>query len=66
MSNDIPSEIQALVLGGIFIFIGYSFLTIYVPAGVGSTFAHNVGWAFMLGGGISLVAGIWAIIQRFR
>ncbi len=66
MANDIPSEIQALVLGAIFIFIGYSFLTTYVPAGVGSTFAHNVGWAFSFGGAISLAAGIWAIIQRFR
>ena len=66
MANDIPSEIQALVLGGIFIFIGYEFLTVYVPVGVGSAFAHNVGWAFALGGVISLLAGIWAIIQRFR
>jgi hypothetical protein len=66
MTNDIPSEIQALVLGIIFIFIGYEFLTIYVPAGVGSAFAHNIGLAFMLGGAISLVAGILAIIQRFR
>ncbi|MEM3573055.1 MAG: hypothetical protein QXJ62_02340 [Nitrososphaeria archaeon] len=66
MANDIPSEIQALVLGAIFIFIGYSFLTIYAPAGTGSTFAHNIGWAFMLGGVISLAGGIWAIIERFR
>jgi hypothetical protein len=66
MANDIPSEIQALVLGGIFIFIGYEFLTVYIPAGIGSAFAHNIGWAFALGGVISLLAGIWAIIQRFR
>ena len=66
MANDIPSEIQALVLGGIFIFIGYSFLTAYVPAGVGSTLLPNIGWAFMLGGVISLAAGIWAVVQRFR
>jgi hypothetical protein len=66
MANDIPSEIQALVLGGIFIFIGYEFLTVYVPAGVGSAFAYNVGWAFMFGGAISLLAGILAIIRRLR
>ena len=66
MANDIPSEIQAIILGAIFVFIGYSFLTIYVPAGAGVTFAYDVGWAFVLGGVISLAAGIWAIIQRFR
>ena len=66
MSNDVPSEIQALVLGAIFIFIGFEFLTISAPAGIGSAFAHNIGWAFALGGGISLLAGIWAIIKRFR
>ncbi len=66
MTNDIPSEIQALVLGAIFIFIGYSFLTISAPVGAGSAFAHNIGWAFMLGGGFSLAAGIWAVVQRFR
>ena len=66
MANDIPSEIQALVLGGIFIFIGYSFLTVYVLAGVGSAFAHNVGWAFLFGGVISVVAGALSIIRHFR
>ena len=66
MANDIPSEIQALVLGVIFIFIGYEFLTVYVPAGVGFAFAHNIGWAFALGGVISLLAGILAIIRRLR
>ena len=66
MVNDIPSEIQARVLGAIFIFIGYSFLTIYVPGGAGFAFAHNIGWAFVLGGGFSLAAGIWAVVQRFR
>lgn len=66
MANDIPSEIQALVLGGIFIFIGYSFLTVYVPVGAGSTFAHNVGWAFLFGGVISVVAGAVSIGRRFR
>lgn len=65
MANDIPSEIQALVLGAIFIFIGYSFLTTYVPAGAGSTFAYNVGWAFILGGVISFAAGVWAIYIRY-
>lgn len=66
MANDVPSEIQALVLGSIFIFIGYSFLTIYVSPGVGLTFEHNVGWAFVFGGIVSFAAGIWTIVQRFR
>jgi len=66
MANDVPSEIQVLVLGGIFIFIGYSILTISIPAGTEITFVHNIGWAFMLGGVISLAAGIWAVIQHFR
>ncbi|WMT49895.1 MAG: hypothetical protein RE472_02745 [Thermoplasmatales archaeon] len=66
MANDIPSEIQALVLGAIFIFIGYSFLSTYISAGVGTTFAQNVGWAFIAGGVISFLAGIVSLIQRFR
>ncbi len=65
MANDIPSEVQALVLGGIFLFIGYSILTMSVPAGIGATFIHNIGWAFTIGGVISLIAGIWAVVQRF-
>jgi hypothetical protein len=64
MSNDIPAEIQALILGAIFIFIGYEFLTISAPAGIGSVFAHNIGWAFVLGGGISFLAGIVPPIIR--
>ncbi len=66
MSNDILSEIQALILGAIFIFIGYEFLTISTLTGIGLTFAHNIGWAFALGGGISLLAGIVSIIRHFR
>ena len=66
MSNDIPSWIQALILGVIFVFIGYEFLTISAPAGIGSAFAHNIGWAFALGGAISFLAGTVPIIRHFR
>ena len=65
MANDIPSDAQALALGIIFSIIGYELLTT-VPAGVGSTFTHNIGWAFIFGGVISLAAGILAIIRRLR
>ncbi len=66
MANDVPSEIQALVLGVIFIFIGHSILTIPMSTGTTITFVHNIGWAFIIGGVISLAAGIWSVIQHFR
>ena len=61
MENDIPSSIQALVVGMIFIFIGLELLITYVPAGAGSAFAHNIGWAFIIGGVISLGAGLYGV-----
>jgi len=61
MVNELLSEIQAIVLGCVFISIGIFFLTTFVPTSYETTFVRDVGLAFILGGVASLAAGIYAI-----
>lgn len=66
MANDILSELQVLVVGGIFLFIGYEILTVQITSGSPVTFVHNIGWAFIIGGIISLAGGAFEIYEHIR
>jgi len=61
MAKELLSDIQAIVLGCVFITIGLSFLATFVPTSYETTFVLGVGLAFILGGLASLAAGIYAI-----